>query len=373
MNMEEEQPMKKQEHTPSRNKIAKLAMVLYTLIGLYVLSFFIYPTSYWDLLLNMSVPELLFDLFTTLIICVVIVEFNFLIDKRLDKWIPWTKHALNRLFFQTIIQIAGTFIVVLIVASIFAIYLSLIDKLSNTAGLTLTQAWQYVIAILILTLIINIANSVYYLAANWKSELLNATAYKVKAAESKQLAAETELQSLRLQLDPHFVFNNLTVLSELILKDPQLGFAYTENFAKVYRYLLVNAKKDSITLREELKFLDLYLLLLQSRIGNGAIFDIDVDEALLNRHLPPVTLQLLVENALKYNSIDEDRPLHIRIYSNDMEELVVYNELLPLLNKHHSSGIGLKNIVSRYSLLTDRKPRISQDDVSFTVSIPLFA
>lgn len=364
--------MKKQKHKYSDNKIAKLAMVLYILIGLYVVSFFIYPKSYWDALFNMSASELFFDVFTTLIICLVIVEFNFFIDRRLDKWIPWTKSALNRLFFQTVIQIVGTFIVVLVTASVFAIYLSLIDKLDNSAGLTVTQAWHYVIAILVLTLIINIANSVYYLAANWKSELINAAAYKVKAAESKQLAAETELQSLRLQLDPHFVFNNLTVLAELILKDPQLGFEYTENFAKVYRYLLVNAKKDVITLREELKFLDLYLLLLRSRIGNGASFEIDVSEALLDHHLPPITLQLLVENALKYNRLDEDRPLKIRIYSNENEELVVHNELLPLLNKHSSSGIGLKNIVSRYSLLTHRKPSILHDDVSFTVSIPLF-
>lgn len=364
--------MKKQEQTHSGNKIAKLAMILYTLIGLYVVSFFIYPKSYWDVFFDMSASELLFDLFTTLVICVVIVEFNFFIDKRLDKWIPWTKNALNRLFFQTIIQIVGTFVVILVIASIFAIYLTLIGKLDNKAGLTLTQAWQYVTAILVLTLVINIANSVYYLAANWKSELLNATAYKVKAAESRQLAAETELQSLRLQLDPHFVFNNLTVLAELILKDPQLGFEYTENFAKVYRYLLVNAKKDVITLREELKFLDVYLLLLQSRIGNGATFRIEVDDEMLDRHLPPVTLQLLVENALKYNSIDEDRPLKIHIYNDENENLVVHNELLPLLHKHSSSGIGLKNIVSRYSLLTDRKPRIIQDDISFTVSIPLF-
>ncbi|QNL51880.1 histidine kinase [Olivibacter sp. SDN3] len=232
---------------------------------------------------------------------------------------------------------------------------------------------HYITAIIVLSLMISGVSTIHYLTENWKSEIINRAEHEIKAAESKQLVAEIELQALRLQLDPHFVFNNLSVLSELILKDQQLGFEYTENFAKVYRYLLLNSKSKLIILKDELKFLDAYLFLLKNRIGSGVNFEISVSPTKLDMRLPPVTLQLLVENALKYNRIEKDKPLRVRIFTNESDELIVHNNLLPLLRKPRSSGIGLGNIKSRYALLSDREPHIEQNELSFTVKIPLLA
>jgi LytS/YehU family sensor histidine kinase len=150
-----------------------------------------------------------------------------------------------------------------------------------------------------------------------------------------------------------------------------LGFEYTENFAKVYRYLLLSSKKQLITLHEELKFLEAYLFLLENRIGSGVAFEINVPDSKRQLQIPPVTLQLLVENAIKYNRIEKENPLKVKIYVTETDELVVYNNLLPLLKNPHSSGIGLANIFSRYALLSDKVPRVEQNESSFTVKIPL--
>lgn len=235
----------------------------------------------------------------------------------------------------------------------------------------LREAVYTVIAIVLWALMVSALNTGYFLLINWKTATMTAAAYKIKAAAHKQLAAEIELQALKLQLDPHFVFNNLSVLSELILKDQQLGYAYTENFTKVYRYLLINSKKKLVPLSEELKFLDAYLFLVHNRMGGGSVFRIDIDESKLSMLIPPITLQIFIENALKYNRTEEDDPLVVQIYTNDQDELVVSNSLLPLIKKPHSTGIGLNNIISRYALLTDRAPSVEQSDEIFTVKVPL--
>ena len=152
---------------------------------------------------------------------------------------------------------------------------------------------QFLITLMVtfLVMVINTGNSILL---KWKNTA-------VRAAESDRIAMEAELQSLKLQLDPHFVFNNLSVLSELILRDQQLGYEYAENFTKIYRYMLVNSKKNIIHLEEEIKFLNAYIFLLKQRVGEGLIFEIDIDRKQYLNSLPPLTLQLLVENAMKHN------------------------------------------------------------------------
>ncbi|MCE7054264.1 histidine kinase [Algoriphagus sp. AGSA1] len=227
------------------------------------------------------------------------------------------------------------------------------------------------VSIVFLSLIVSMLNTVTFLSSNWRKEIIAAAEYKTKAAESQQLVTQSELHALRLQLDTHFVFNNLSVLSELILKDQQLGFEYSENFAKVYRYLLINAKKQVITLNDEINFLKSYLFLLENRMGKGVEFRVGIQETQLHLHLPPITLQLLVENAIKHNRIDKESPLLIKIYTDQADQLIVENDIKPLLKKPVSSGVGLENIVKRYEILSDRIPQIEQTEKSFIVKIPL--
>lgn len=185
------------------------------------------------------------------------------------------------------------------------------------------------------------------------------------------MALDAELQSLKLQIDSHFVFNNLSVLSETILKDQMLGYTYAENFSRIYRYLLVNAKKDIITLEQELKFLESYRFLIEHRFSNGVQFHISADESSKSLYMPPLTLQLLVENALKHNKTNRKEPLIVRISTDNAQTLTVENNILPIAKVQDSFGIGLTNIKRRYQLLSKRPVEISKANNCFKVTIPL--
>lgn len=203
-----------------------------------------------------------------------------------------------------------------------------------------------------------------HLIENWKNEV-------IKSAQLSQAAMEAELQALKLQIDPHFVFNNLSVLSELILENQEIGYKYAENFSKIYRFLLVNSKKNIITLEEELKFLKSYIFLIEQRIGDGVQFLINIDKELKFLQLPPFTLQLLIENALKHNKTNKKEPLIIKIYSNEKQEIIVENNILPIEHPINSSGIGIKNIIRRYNLLSDKEPKTILENQIFKIEIPL--
>jgi len=124
-------------------------------------------------------------------------------------------------------------------------------------------------------------------------------------------------------------------------------------------------------LRDEIKFLYAYLFLLKNRMRDCVMIEIDISDTQMNLHLTPTTLQLLVENAIKHNRNEKENPLRIKIYTNQTNELIIENTLFPLLKSPVSSGLGLENIMSRYAILSDRKPQIIQTDTTFIVKIPL--
>ncbi|PTS92915.1 histidine kinase [Pedobacter sp. HMWF019] len=317
----------------------------------------------------MSVTRITIDILINLLFCTIIFVLSSFIDSILNKRISWMAHPLKRLLVQTLFQILGALFLIICLGLIYLIFGDAVN--TQSPPISVRQGLYSILSIILWALIISTLNTGDFLLKNWKTATMKAAEFEIKAAQSKQLAAEIELQALKLQLDPHFVFNNLSVLSELILKDQQLGYEYTENFAKVYRYLLINSKKPLVSLREELKFLNAYLFLINNRMGGGCIFQIDIEESKLAMLIPPVTLQLLIENAMKYNRTEEEDPLIISIYSNDHNQLVVSNNLLPLVKKPNSTGIGLKNIIDRYALLGDSQPSIERTDETFTIKAPL--
>jgi sensor histidine kinase YesM len=351
-------------------KARKIGLILLTFFGIYLISFTSYPVSGQNYL-QLSTLHIVFDIISTLVLSILIVELYLLIDKKLNIVIPWNYQVVRRWILQTLIQIVSL-LILLIAYSIFTLaIMDIFDIHLEVQNSQKKDLANVVFSMILLSFIVGMLNTVSFLSSNWRKQIIAAAEYKTQAAEVKQLVAETELKALRLQLDSHFVFNNLSVLSELILKDQQLGFEYSENFSKVYRYLLVNAKRQLITLEAEMKFLDSYLFLLKNRMGNGVEFDIQISEVQMYLQLPPITLQLLVENAIKHNRIDKDSPLQIKIYSNQIDEIVIENPIKPLLKKPISSGIGLENILNRYRLLSNKTPLFEQVDNKFIVKIPL--
>ena len=177
------------------------------------------------------------------------------------------------------------------------------------------------------------------------------------------------LQALENQLSPHFVFNNFSILADLIEVDPKRASAYLMNLSKVYRYTLQHLDHSTVSLQEELDFLQRYLALLQQRFGDGIVVEIRPDVARRQGALPPAALQMLIENAIKHNEHTTARPLHIFVTS-DEGHISVSNRKQPITTAE-STHVGQHNIAERYRLLTDQKVVISDSLDEYCVTIPL--
>ncbi|WP_124980674.1 2TM domain-containing protein [Nonlabens xiamenensis] len=216
-------------------------------------------------------------------------------------------------------------------------------------------------------LLITIVMSITFHAVYFYREL---NANKVKEQKSIARSATLQFDALKNQLDPHFLFNSLNVLVSLIEENPKAATKFTTSLSKVYRYVLEQRNKDLVSIQEELKFADTYVSLLKTRFEDSIQVDIENNPAFSELMVVPLSLQLLLENAVKHNVISDTKPLQIRIYQ-EAGNLVVENSLQvkPVVKK--SSGVGLNNIAARYQLFTDRKMSTSEADGKFKVQIPI--
>ncbi|WP_338731056.1 2TM domain-containing protein [Mangrovimonas cancribranchiae] len=190
--------------------------------------------------------------------------------------------------------------------------------------------------------------------------------------EQKVIAgtASAKFDALKNQLDPHFLFNSLNVLTSLIEENPESAQKFTTGLSKVYRYVLEQKNKDLVAVDEELKFAKIYMSLLKMRFEDSIVFNIPEQANNPESKVVPLSLQLLLENAVKHNMVTEKKPLKIHIYE-DNGNLIVENNLQPKQIVKKSSGVGLSNIKQRYDLLTNRKVIINQRADSFAVAIPM--
>lgn len=193
-----------------------------------------------------------------------------------------------------------------------------------------------------------------------------------KIKEQKVIAgtASAKFDALKNQLDPHFLFNSLNVLTSLIEENPENAQKFTTSLSKVYRYVLEQKNKELVTVDEELEFAKTYMSLLKMRFEDSIIFEIPEHATNPESKVVPLSLQLLLENAVKHNMVTTSKPLHIKIYE-DNGNLVVENNLQPKQIVKKSSGVGLENIKQRYNLLSNKNVYINQQSSSFSVAIPM--
>lgn len=193
-----------------------------------------------------------------------------------------------------------------------------------------------------------------------------------KVKEQKIIAgtASAQFDALKNQLDPHFLFNSLNVLTSLIEENPEAATKFTTSLSKVYRYVLEQKNKEVVTVEEELNFAKLYISLLKMRFEDSIVFE--VPETLSNPEakVVPLSLQLLLENAVKHNQVTPTAKLHIQIYE-EAGNLIIKNNIQPKNVLKESTGVGLRNIHQRYHLLTHRPVSVQRNDTHFWVSIPL--
>lgn len=192
---------------------------------------------------------------------------------------------------------------------------------------------------------------------------------RLEIEELKKEKLEAQLNSLKQQISPHFLFNSLSTLRTIVTDNKSKEFIL--KLSNVYRYLLGFKDNNLTTLDEELDFIQSYLFILQERFEEALQVSINIDQELGEKLLPPLAVQLLLENAIKHNIVSLEEPLEVKIFNETDGFLVVSNTLQPKMNTEESTGRGLENINKRYRILSDTSIEIVQTEKSFTVKIPL--
>jgi two-component system, LytTR family, sensor kinase len=192
----------------------------------------------------------------------------------------------------------------------------------------------------------------------------------LKAEKLERENSQIKFETLKNQLNPHFLFNSLNVLSSLIKKDSDKAQHFVDEFSSVYRYTLDVIEKPVVELREEIDFAKSFLFLQKIRFDNAVDMEINVDAAKLNYLVPPLAVQTMLENAFKHNKAATDSPLFIKIY-NESDWLVVVNNLQPKIKGADSNGVGLNNLNKRYQLLGEILPQYSVTQKEYIAKIPL--
>ena len=221
---------------------------------------------------------------------------------------------------------------------------------------------NYIVSVVITFVVTLAIHSIYFYKAYQEN--------KVKEQKIIAGTASAQFESLKNQIDPHFLFNSLNVLSSLIEENPESAQKFTTSLSKVYRYVLEQKDKELVSVAEELKFAKTYMNLLKMRFENSITFEIPEGFENEEAKVVPLSLQLLLENCIKHNVVSEAKPLHIKI-SIENGQLVITNNLQKKEVLQDRKGVGLQNIVNRYGILTKRKVLVEENEKEFKVFLPI--
>ncbi|WP_136668395.1 2TM domain-containing protein [Flavobacterium sp. H122] len=264
---------------------------------------------------------------------------------------------------RIVIGFVASFMVSLLVIFLLRITEDVIVKKKTFADFIANEsASNYVFAIVI-TFIVSVSLYAFHFYRAYQEN---------KLKEQKVIAgtASAKFETLKNQIDPHFLFNSLNVLSSLIEENPDQAQRFTTSLSKIYRYVLEQKDKELVSVDEELSFAKTYMNLLKMRFENSITFELPTDFNNSEAKVVPLSLQLLLENTIKHNVVSEKKPLHIKIYIQN-NYLIVENNLQKKEVLQDRKGVGLQNIVNRYGLISERKVLIEQNESVFRVMIPI--
>ncbi|MGV3696568.1 2TM domain-containing protein [Flavobacterium sp.] len=254
------------------------------------------------------------------------------------------------------------------VVTLFIIFLLRLFEDIVVDGQTFDEYWageslaNYVFAF-VMTFIVLICFYAFYIYKAYSDS-------KVKEQKIIAGTASAQFESLKNQIDPHFLFNSLNVLSSLIEENPENAQRFTTSLSKIYRYVLEQKDKELVSVSEELAFAKTYMNLLKMRFENSITYEVPIDFNNDEAKVVPLSLQLLLENTIKHNVVSETKPLHIKIYIEN-NYLIVENNLQKKEVLQDRRGVGLQNIVNRYGLISERKVMIDENGDYFKVKIPI--
>lgn len=190
------------------------------------------------------------------------------------------------------------------------------------------------------------------------------------SAKLQKANFQAQLETLKLQVNPHFLFNSLNVLGSLINQNENRAVEFTRRLSLLYRSLLKHGEDQLINLQKELKVAEAYIYLLETRFGDAVTFSMEINDDKMDFKIPPGCLQMLIENAIKHNGSTRKKPLHIKVYTRE-DRLLVQNNIQKRMDHMESTGIGLENIQNRYRFITDKEVIIKKTEQEFQVSLPL--
>lgn len=318
-----------------------------------VLSFGILVPSFF-IPMQLGSEEHFFSILIATLTSAVIWEGSKLIQALITYWFPWEKSIVKHLVYEIlcifIFSSLGLIIGILTYATWF----------SSSVRLTVGIVLQNIFVSFLLALLFIAFNEGAFLFSKWKLSLI-----EQERLRQENLIAKVE--SLKKQLDPHFLFNSLSVLSGVVYQDPILADRFITKLAQVYRYVLEHNDAQRVSINKEIIFVQAYCFLLNVRFLNKVT--LSVKNITESSFVLPMSIQLLVENAVKHNRLSEDQPLALTIYEAD-GCLWIENNLNRKL-ADHSTGIGLKNLEARYKYVTGKSLVIEDKQTLFRVGLPL--
>lgn len=270
----------------------------------------------------------------------------------LSKKIDWIKEPVKRFAVGMLVMIGYTVVV----------SYGLVWLYKNVFGLNVGDTTTFQYSTLIITFIISLFMHGRGFLKSWKLA-------EIEAEKAKQESIRANYESLKNQVNPHFLFNSLNALTNLVYEDQDKAAKFIKQLSEVYRYVLDSRNKEVVSMDEELSFLDSYLFLQQIRFGDKLKIENELKP--MKGNIPPLALQMLVENAIKHNEVSQEHPLIIRLYANGSNLFVSNNLKYKSKSISESVGVGLENIRRRYEFLSDLPVVIEKDEKNFVVRLPI--
>lgn len=283
------------------------------------------------------------------------------IDKTLDKFISWKKMFFTRFVAGFLLN----FIAVSLLLGVLGYSIVLYYK--QKAEPFYLQWHEEIWKLGILNLIILFIYEVFY---GWFYSYRYFASTQVDQLRSERWQMELQFESLKSQISPHYLFNCLNTISSLLYKDSKVAEEFIRRMADTFRYVINNQKRKLVTLSEELAFVKSYYYLMQVRYQDHLQLDINIPSRLMDSKIPPLAIQMLIENAVKHNEISKSHPLFIYIAAQD-NTFINVSSTKTIASNAHSLNIGLANIKNRYKFFTNEKIIIKDTD-KFVVQLPVF-
>ncbi|MFO7655657.1 MAG: histidine kinase [Bacteroidales bacterium] len=282
---------------------------------------------------------------------------DLLVINYMNKIVPWEKNIFKRVPVQLVFTVTIAAIIATLI-TLFANWIKVYDD-HDIASIVLTNILIYAVVNIVVMAIFE----------GWVLFIERAKAKKIADNLQTELS-QIKFEVLKSQINPHFMFNSLNVLSGLINKDVKKAQQFIDEFSMIYRYVLETIEQPVTALGKELEFMRSYLFLQQIRYGENLTYSVNISAGLLEMFLPPLSLQVVLENAMKHNIINESKPLHIEICDEALV-LIVKNNIQPKISKGVSTGLGLKNLIKRYALISNLEPEFKVETNHYIAKLPL--